>query len=220
MAFDLGGFFGGGLSGAAAGSALGPIGTIAGGLLGGIGGGLTGGGPAAYQLSPLQENLMNYGRRQVKASKSRRKSIVSQYQSLAKGGNRGAAEAFLESYRDRFSNPDFIENRLAKSYEKDIDYNRGGYWDVADELYRQQGLGFTGEDFGQFAEKAKAKGIRSSQAFGDMLRKDLIASGKVMTPQQEMLSYIFGAPARDETGRITNMYKKYVPLGANASTNA
>jgi hypothetical protein len=45
-----------------------------------------------------------------------------------------------------------------------------------------------------------------------MVRQDMIASGKVMTPQQEMLSYMFGNPGRDESGRIQNTYKRYVPL--------
>jgi len=38
----------------------------------------------------------------------------------------------------------------------------------------------------------------------------MIASGKVMTPQQEMLSYMFGMPGRDASGRITNTYKAVV----------
>jgi hypothetical protein len=61
-------------------------------------------------------------------------------------------------------------------------------------------------------KRAKSLGIRSAQAFGDMVRQDMIASGKVMTPQQEMLSYMFGNPGRDESGRIQNTYKRYVPL--------
>lgn len=175
-------------------------------------GSLFGGGGPTYQPSPVMQELGEYGLDQIKADKKEKKALVSQFKGLKTAQNRGAAEAFLESYKDRFSNPAFIDKRLAKSYKKDIDYNRGGYWDIADELYKQQGIGFSGEEFGQFGEKAKAMGIRSPQAFGDMLKQNLIASGKVMTPQQEMLSYIFGAPARDESGRITNMYQRYIPL--------
>jgi hypothetical protein len=206
MAFDLGGLFGGSLSGAAAGSAFGPIGTIGGAILGGVGGGLTGGGPAEYQFSPLQKELMGYGYDQVKASPERKKAIREQFKSLRQGGNRGAAEAFLESYRDRFSNPEFIEKRLAKSYSKPVDYTGGGFQDIAQSIYGQQGVGYSSDGFTSFANRAKSLGIRSPQAFGDMLKQDLIASGKVMTPQQEMLANVFGTPERDLTGRLTGRY--------------
>ena len=213
MAFDFGSLLGGGLSGAATGSAFGPIGAVAGGLLGGLGGAFGGGGasggggPSEYQMTPLQEELSDYGMQQVKASPQRKKAIRQQFKSLRQGGNRGAAEAFLESYRDRFSNPEFIEKRLAKSYGKDIDFNKNSYFNVADEIYNQAGIGFSGDEYGKFAQRAKARGIRSPQAFQDMLRQDLIASGKMLTPQQEQLSYIFGTPSRDESGRVTNLYK-------------
>lgn len=206
MAFDIGGLFGGGLGGAAAGSAFGPIGAVAGGVLGGLGSAFGGGGPAEYQLTPLQEEQTKYAMKQMKASPKRKKAIKQQFKSLREGGNRGAAEAFLESYRDRFSNPEFIEKKLAKSYGKGVDFTGAGFADVAKSIYGQQGIGFTGEEYGGFADRAKALGIRSPQAFGDMLKQDLIASGKVMTPTQERLSYFFGAPTRDPSGRITNKY--------------
>jgi hypothetical protein len=212
MAFDFGSLLGGGLSGAATGSAFGPIGTIAGGLLGGLGGALGGGGPSEYQMTPLQEELSAYGFDQVKASPQRKKAIKEQFKSLKQGKNRGAAEAFLESYKDRFSNPEFIEKRLAKSYGKDIDYGAPVFQNVSDQLYSQQGIDYFGDEFKEYGQKAKSLGIRSPQAFGDMVRQDMIASGKVMTPQQEMLSYMFGNPGRDESGRIQNTYKRYVPL--------
>lgn len=214
MAFDIGSFFGGGLSGAAAGSAFGPIGTIAGGLLGGLGGAFGGGGPAEYQMTPLQEELSSYGFDQVKASPKTRKSIINQYKNIVKSGNRGGAEAFLESYRNRFSNSDFVENRLARSYGKELDYGSPSYRDTVESIYGSQGLGFTGEEYKNFANRAKALNIRSPQAFADMVRKDLIASGKVATPQQEMLSYMFGTPERDASGKLTNRYptiEKYQP---------
>jgi len=217
MAFDIGGFLGGGLSGAASGSVFGPIGAVAGGLLGGIGGGLSGG-PQEYQPTPLQEDLLNYARSQVKASSERKKALRSQFKSLRQGGNRGAAEAFLESYRDRFSNPTFIEKRLAKSYGKPIDFTSPSFQSLASDIYSQQGIGFSDAEYRGFADRAKTLGVRSPQAFGDMIKQDLIASGKVMTPQQEMLSYMFGAPGRDASGRITNTYKAYVPLSQRTAS--
>ena len=205
-AFDAGGAFGGGLSGAAAGSAFGPVGAGIGGVLGLIGGGLTSGGPEPYQPTPLQEQLMGYAFDQVKASPARRKAIKKQFKSLRESGNRGAAEAFLESYRDRFSNPEFIEKKLAKSYGKPIDFTREGFQNIAQSIFGQQGIGYSSDEYGRFAERAKTLGIRSPQAFGDMLKQDLIASGKVMTPQQEMLANVFGTPERDSTGRLTGRY--------------
>lgn len=207
MNFDAGGAFGGALGGAATGmGAFGPIGAAIGGIGGLLTGGLAGGSAPTYQPSALQEALMGYAENQVTASPSRKKAIKNQFKSLVAEGNRGAGEAFLESYLDRFSNPDFIEKRLAKSYKRPVDYGGGGYWDVANQLYSQQGLGFSADEFGQFVNQAKARGIRSPQAFGDMLKSGLVAAGKVMTPQQEMLSYIFGDPARDASGKITNKY--------------
>ena len=183
------------------------LGGLATGFGGAAAGALFGGGGPTYQPSETMEALSDYGLGQVKASKGLKKSIKKEARQLAEGGNRAAAEAFLESYRGRFSNPDFIEKKLAKSYGKDIDFNRGGFFDIADQVYKQAGVGFTGDEYQRFAEQARARGIRSPQAFQDMLRQDLIASGRVMTPDQERLSYIFGPSARDESGRITNLYK-------------
>lgn len=219
MAFDFGGSFGGALSGAASGSALGPWGTVAGLIGGGLFGGLSGG-PAEYQMTPLQEELNEYALRQTKASPQRKKSILSEFKAYKKSGNRGAAEAFLEQYRDRFSNPEFAEKRLAKSYKKPIDYNAGNFQDIAQSIYGQQGIGYSADEYGSFGERAKSLGIRSPQAFGDMLKKDLIASGKVMTPQQEMLSYIFGTPERDPTGRLTNRYPSIAKVAGPSPVQA
>lgn len=183
------------------------LGGLATGFGGAAAGALFGGGGPTYQPSETMEALSEYGLGQIKASPQRKKAIKQQFKSIAQSGNRGAAEAFLESYRDRFSNPEFIEKKLAKSYGKPIDYNTGGFWDIADEVYKQAGTGFTGDEYQQFAQQAKARGIRSPEAFQDMLRQSLIASGKVMTPMQEQLSYIFGPSSKDESGRITNLYK-------------
>lgn len=188
-----------------------PLAAIAGGLATSVGGsllgGLTGGGGTQFQPSEVMQALSDYGLGQIKADKKQRKSLKAQFKNLARQDNRGAAEAFLSSYRDRFSNPSFIDKTLAKSFKKDIDYDTPSFFNIADQVYKQAGLGFSGDQYQDFANQAKAFGVRSPQAFQDMLRQDLIASGRIMTPEQEKLSYMFGMPSRDETGRITNMYR-------------
>lgn len=205
MAFDIGGAFGGGLSGAATGSVFGPIGSIIGGIGGLVTGGLSGGGPAPYKPTETEQAFINYGLNRAQASKATRAAALSKFKSLVQSGNRGAAEAYLESQKDIYANPEFALNRLKKSYKKPIDYGSDEFANIAKSIYGQQGLGFTGDEYTSFAGQAKARGIRSPLAFGDMLKQDLIASGKVMTPQQEMLSYIFGTPERVE-GKYTNRY--------------
>lgn len=213
MDFDIGSAFGGGLSGAAAGSALGPWGTLAGGIAGLVGGGFAGGSTPTYQPSDLQQSLMNYAGTQTRANKQTRKGILAKYQGMVDEGNRGGAEAFLEQYKDRYTNPEFIWKHLKKSYSKPIDYGQDSYWQEANKAYGQQGLGFSAQDFDNFIAQAKGRGIRSPQAFGDMLKSDLVASGKVLTPQQEMLSYIWGTPARDPvTQKYTNLYRAIKPI--------
>jgi hypothetical protein len=170
-------------------------------------GSLFGGGAPEYQPSPVMEEMGGYALEQIKASPSHKKAIKSQFKSLRESGNRGAAEAFLESYRDRFSNPAFIDKKLAKSYSKSIDYASDPFQAMAQEVYGQQGLGYGIPEYESFMERAKAKNVRSPQAFGDMLKQDLISSGKVMTPQQEALSYIYGTPTRTAEGVYTNTYK-------------
>lgn len=188
-----------------------PFAAIAGGLATGLGGsllgGLTGGGGTQFQPSEVMQALSDYGLGQIKAGKQQKKSLKSQFRNLVEQDNRGAAEAFLSSYRDRFSNPAFIDKALGKSYKQDVNYESPSFFNIADQVYKQAGLGFSGDEFKSFADQAKSFGVRSPQAFQDMLRQDLIASGKIMTPEQEKLSYMFGMPSRDETGRITNMYK-------------
>lgn len=170
-------------------------------------GSLLGGGAPEYQPSPVMEEMGEYALDQIKASPSHKRAIKSQFKALAKGGNRGAAEAFLESYRDRFSNPEFIDKKLAKSYRKAVDYASSPFQATAQEIYGQQGLGYGVSDYETFMERAKAKNIRSPQAFADMLKQDLISAGKVMTPQQEQLSLIYGTPSRTAEGIYTNTYQ-------------
>lgn len=230
MAIDWAGGIGGGLSGAAAGSAIFPgIGTAIGGLLG-LGSGLFGGGGGGgeapeYEPTDVEKGFQRYALNRIKASRAAKRAIGAEFRNLLSGGNRAAAEAFLESKQNIYSNPRFIERKLARSYRQPIDYKSKPYRSLAKTLYGQQGIDFDDDTYGSFADRAKALNIRSPIAFADMIKQDMIASGKVKTPQQEMLSYMFGEPARDETGRITNLYKRYVPLAerraaAAASTTA
>lgn len=205
--FDIGSFFGGAGAGAATGLSVGgPLGAAVGGLLGGFGGAFSGGQAPTYEPTPLQENLISYANKQLEAGKSTKRRIKAEANMLAKASGPGAAEAFLQSYVDRFSNPEFIEKKLKKSYKKDIDYGAPSYWNIADQLYKQQGIGFTGDEYTGFTEAAKARGIRSPQAFSDMIKQQMITEGKVATPQQEMLGMMFGGIRRDPTGRISNLY--------------
>jgi hypothetical protein len=205
---SVGGFLSGASSGALAGMSLGPWGAVAGGALGGIGSLFGGGGdePLEYGLTPREEALQDYAFNQVRATPTRKRTITNEARSLIKGGDRGAAEALLEGYVDRFTNPEFIEKRLARSYNKPIKYYKDSFQDVASSLYDQQGIGYTPEDYDRFAKKAKAENIRSGSAFENLLKADMIASGRVMSDQQQMLSNIFGAPERDSTGRLTGRY--------------
>jgi hypothetical protein len=207
MAIDWAGGIGGGLSGAAAGSAIFPgVGTAIGGLLG-LGSGLFGGASAPdYEPTDTEQAFIDYGLDRIKASRATKAAALAKFKNLVQSGNRGAAEAYLESQKDIYSNPEFALKHLKRSYRKPIDYTRETFSDVAKSLYGQQGLGFTSKEYKRAADQAKALGIRSPQAFGDMLKQNLIASHRVMTPEQERLSYIFGTPERDETGRLTNRY--------------
>lgn len=222
MAIDWAGGIGGGLSGAAAGSAIFPgIGTAIGGLLG-LGSGLFGGTEAPeYEPTDVEKGFQKYALNRIKASKAARKAIGAEFRNLLSGDNRGAAEAFLESQRYLYSNPKFIEKKLAKSYRQPIDYGSSSYRTLADTVYGQQGLGLDEDTYSSFSERAKGLNIRSPQAFADMIKQDMIASGKVKTPQQEMLSYMFGEPVRTSDGRITNLYDRYIPRAErNATTSS
>lgn len=226
MTADWAGGLGGALSGAAAGSAIFPgVGTGIGALIG-LGTGLFGGGGAGgagapeYEPTDVEEGFQRYAKKRIKASRAAKKAIRSEFLNLRSAGNRGAAEAFLESQRYLYSNPKFIERKLAKSYKQPIDYDRGRYRKLADTLYEQQGIVSDEDTYRPFAKRAKSLNIRSPQAFADMIKQDMIASGKVKTPQQEMLSYMFGEPARDASGRITNLYDRYIPLAERRAASA
>lgn len=219
---SLGSAVSGASSGALAGMSLGPWGAAAGGLIGGLGGLFGGGGSLEYGLTPREEALQDYAFDQVRATPSRKRTIINEARSLREGGDRGAAEALLEGYVDRFTNPEFIEKRLARSYNKPVDYYGKNFQDIASSIYNQQGIGYSPADYDRLASRAKAENIRSGSAFENLLKSDLIASGKVMSTNQQMLADIFGAPERDASGRLTGRYgdaststpiSKYMPGG-------
>lgn len=208
----------GAASGGLSGMALGPWGAAAGATLG-LAGGLFGGGDTLeYGLTPREEALQDYAFDQVRASPSRKRVILNDAKNLRASGDRGAAEALLEGYIDRFTNPEFVEKRLAKSYVKPVDYYGKNFQDIASSLYNQQGIGYSPEDYDRFANKAKAENIRSGAAFENLLKSDMIASGRVMSADQQMLSNIFGTPERDASGRLTGRYGTPV-LNAQVITN-
>lgn len=204
---SLGSAVSGASSGALAGMSLGPWGAAAGGLIGGLGGLFGGGGGSLeYGLTPREEELQEYALNQVRATPTRKRTILSEARNLRQGGDRGAAEALLEGYVDRFTNPEFIEKRLSRSYSKPVNYYGKNFQNIASGLYTQQGIGYSPEDYDRFASRAKAENIRSGAAFGDLLKSDMIASGKVMTANQQMLADIFGAPERSPSGKLTGRY--------------
>lgn len=196
----------GAASGALSGMALGPWGALAGGALGLAGGLFGGGGSLDYGLTPREEALQDYAFDQVRATPLRKRTILNEAKNLRESGDRGAAEALLEGYVDRFTNPEFIEKRLAKSYNKPIDYYGKNFQDIASSLYNQQGIGYSPADYDRFASRAKAENIRSGAAFENLLKSDMIASGRVMSADQQMLANIFGTPERDASGRLTGRY--------------
>jgi hypothetical protein len=210
--FNLAGAGSGLMQGASAGMSIGgPWGAAAGALLGAGLGGFGGGGtvdPLEYGLTPREEELQKYAFDQTKASPGQKRKIVNKAKSYLKnkGAGRGAFESYLEGLEGRYTNPEFIDKRLARSYDKPINYYRKNYRSTAKGLFGTQGIGFTPEEYDSFVDQAKAQKVRSAAAFGDLLKSNMIASGKVMSPNQQMLADIFGAPERDASGRLTGRY--------------
>ena len=208
MAFNIGGAGSGVMQGASAGMSIGgPWGALAGGLFGGLTGGFGGGGDALeYGLTPREKELQDYAFDQVKASPLEKRKTISKAKQYLAEGDRGAFESYLEGLGGRYTNPEFIDKRLARSYRKPIDYYGDSYQATAKGLFGTQGIGFTPEEYDSFVDQAKAQKVRSAAAFGDLLKSNMIASGKVMSPNQQMLADIFGAPERDASGRLTGRY--------------
>jgi hypothetical protein len=208
MAFNIGGAGSGVMQGASAGMSIGgPWGALAGGLFGGLTGGFGGGGDALdYGLTPREKALQDYAYNAVKASPLEKRKTISKAKQYLADGDRGSFESYLEGLAGRYTNPEFIDKRLAKSYRKPIDYYGDSYQATAKGLFGTQGIGFTPEEYDSFVDQAKAQKVRSAAAFSDLLKSNMIASGKVMSPNQQMLADIFGAPERDASGRLTGRY--------------
>jgi len=210
--FNLAGAGSGIMQGASAGMGIGgpwgaAAGALFGGLTGGFGGGGGGGGDALeYGLTPREEELQQYAFDQTKASPGQKRKEINKAKSYLKGGDRGAFESHLEGLGGRYTNPEFIDKRLARSYRRPINYYRDNYQATAKGLFGTQGIGFTPEEYDSFVDQAKAQKVRSAAAFGDLLKSNMIASGKVMSPNQQMLADIFGTPERDASGRLTGRY--------------
>jgi hypothetical protein len=176
-------------------------------LIGGLFGG-GGGGAPEYEPSELMQSLADYGEGQLKASKTTKKKIKAEAKSFS---SPGAREAFLEPYADRYANNEFILKQLQKSYKKPIDYEKGGYRDVASFAYGQQGMGMPEEDFQRYLNVAKTTNVRSPEAFSDLVRQSMIASGKVKTPQDLAWESQYGTMPRDAQGNLVKGMVRYNP---------
>lgn len=207
-AFNLAGAGSGIMQGASSGMSIGgPWGAAAGALFGGLTGGFGGGGDALeYGLTDREKALKQYAYDQTTASPEQKRKLINKGKQYLAEGDRGAYEALFEGLEGRYTNPEFIDKRLARSYRKPIDYYGDSYQATAKGLFGTQGIGFTPEEYDSFVDQAKAQKVRSAAAFGDLLKSNMIASGKVMSPNQQMLADIFGAPERDASGRLTGRY--------------
>jgi len=193
---------------------LGGLAVGAGGQL--IGGALGGGAPA-YEPSKTMEDLSEYGRDQLRATKKQKQAIRAEAKTYS---SPGAKEAFLQSYLDRFSNPEFIQKQLTRSYKKPIDYQTGGYRELASRAYGLQGLEMPEQEFERYMGIAKATNVRSPEAFSDFVRQDLIASDKVKTPFDIAWEQQYGTMPRDEQGRLVRGRVQFNPNTVNQLVNS
>jgi hypothetical protein len=193
---------------------LGGLAVGAGGQL--IGGALGGGAPA-YEPSKTMEDLSEYGRDQLRATKKQKQAIRAEAKTYT---SPGAKEAFLQSYLDRFSNPEFIQKQLTRSYKKPIDYQTGGYRELASRAYGLQGLEMPEQEFERYMGIAKATNVRSPEAFSDFVRQDLIASDKVKTPFDIAWESQYGTMPRDEQGRLARGRVQFNPNTVNQLVNS
>ncbi len=193
---------------------LGGLAVGAGGQL--LGGALGGGGPT-YEPSKTMEDLSEYGRDQLRATKKQKQAIRAEAKTYT---SPGAKEAFLQSYLDRFSNPEFIQKQLTRSYKKPIDYQTGGYRELASRAYGLQGLEMPEQEFERYMGIAKATNVRSPEAFSDFVRQDLIASDKVKTPFDIAWEQQYGTMPRDEQGRLVRGRVQFNPNTVNQLVNS
>jgi hypothetical protein len=197
MSLNYAGAAGGALSGAATGSVFGPIGTIGGALVGGISS-LFGGGGTQFLPSELMQRYMDIGLADVKPKKWKKELDIEDAKMYLRSGDRGAYENQLRNLVELYPTETRYAKALRRSLKKDVDLANRGF-DIADQLYENVGLTFTDQEYRDMADRAKRSGIRGPSAFGDFLTKNLMAQGKMLTPQQEQLSYIFGGRAFPRT---------------------
>jgi hypothetical protein len=193
---------------------LGGLAASAGGSL--IGGAIGGGAPS-YEPSKTMEDLSEYGRDQLRATKKQKQAIRAEAKTYT---SPGAKEAFLQSYLDRFSNPEFIQKQLTRSYKKPIDYQTGGYRELASRAYGLQGLEMPEQEFERYMGIAKATNVRSPEAFSDFVRQDLIASDKVKTLFDIAWEQQHGTMLRDKQGRLARGRVQFNPNTVNQLVNS
>ncbi len=193
-----------------------PLAAIGAGLASSAGGsvlgGLFGGNDVpTYEPSELMKLLGGYAEKQIKPTKPQKQAILKE---AATYGSPGAKEAFLQSYVGKFASP-FIEKRLAKSYKTPIDFESGPYRDVASYAYGQQGLDLSEDAFQKYINLAKATGVRSPEALSDIVRSDLIASGKAKTPGDIEWEQRFGPMPVAQSGERIRGFKVFRPGSAS-----
>lgn len=158
-----------------------------------------------FQPSPLMSAFGDYGLSMVDVPKWKKKADMAQFRQYVGAGDRGAGEDYLRMMADMYPNEKKYSKALRRSLGKPVDLTGTG-WDTADQIYKNAGLEFSDDEYRSMANRAERMGIRGSGAFGDFLKQNLMAQGKILTPQQEMISYMFGAPRRTESGVYTNDY--------------
>ena len=204
MAFNFGSAFGGALSGAATGSAFGPIGTAVGGGLGFVsslfGGGGGGGGGTQFLPSELMQRYMYIGLADVEPPRWKKKLDIQDARMYLRAGDRGAYEDSLRGLTELYPTEKKYGKALKRSLKKDVNLTGSGF-DTANQIYKNAGLTFTDDQYRSMANRAERQGIRGSADFGDFLKQNLMAQGKILTPQQEQLTYIFGGRAFPRTSK-------------------
>ena len=204
MAFNFANFGGGLLSGAGAGAAFGPVGAGIGAALGGItsifGGGGSGAAGAQFLPSDLMQAYQEIALADIEPPRWKKKTDLQEFRNYVRSGDRGAGEDFLRELSELYPQEKKYAKKLRKSLQKDVDLYDKKSWKVADQIYKNAGLGFTEKRFAKLASQAKSSGIRGSSEFGDFLKQQLIAQGKIRTPQEEALDLIFGTPGRRKDG--------------------
>ena len=199
MAFNFGSAFGSALSGAATGAASGPIGAVVGGGLGLVSS-LFGGGGGGTQFLPseLMQRYMNIGLADVQPPRWRKKLDIQDAKMYLRAGDRGAYEDSLRGLTELYPRAKKYGDALKSSLKKDVNLTSSGF-DTADQIYKNAGLTFTDKQYRHMTNRAERQGIRGPAAFGDFLKQNLMAQGKILTPQQERLTYIFGGRAFPRT---------------------